>query len=84
MPNDATKMDYVAWTIAEGFGDRVLVAHDICHKSRLLRYGGHGYLYILRNIVPRMRNRGISQDDIDRILVDNPARAFAFSVPRPE
>ena len=84
MPNDATKMDYVAWTVAEGFGDKVLVAHDICYKMRLLRYGGHGYLYILRHIVPRMRDRGISQEAIDRILVDNPARAFAFNTPRPE
>ena len=84
MPNDATKVDYVAWTVAEGFGDKVLVAHDICYKMRLLRYGGHGYLYILRHIVPRMRDRGISQEAIDRILVDNPARAFAFNTPRPE
>ena len=84
MSNDATKMDYVAWTVAEGFGAQVLVAHDICHKMRLLKYGGHGYFYILRNIVPRMRDRGISQEAIDMILVDNPARAFAFTAPRPE
>ena len=83
-PNDATKMDYVAWAVAEGFGDKVLVAHDICYKDRLLRYGGHGYPYILRNIVPRMQKRGISRDAIDMILVDNPARAFTFGVARAE
>jgi phosphotriesterase-related protein len=83
-PNDATKMDYVAWAINEGFGDKVLVAHDICYKDRLLAYGGHGLPYILQNIVPRMQNRGISRDAIDKILVDNPARAFTFGIPSPE
>ena len=84
MPNDATKMDYLAWAINEGFGDKVLIAHDICHKERTLRYGGHGLPYILRNIVPRMQKRGISRGAIDMILVDNPARAFTFGVPRTE
>ncbi|WP_300433557.1 hypothetical protein [uncultured Thalassolituus sp.] len=72
----------MAWVISEGFGDRVLVAHDIAYKHRLMRYGGHGYGYILAHLVPRMRARGISDEALHGILVDNPGRALTFAEPR--
>ena len=84
MPSDGTKIEYVAWAVAEGLGDQVLIAHDICYKARLLKYGGHGYFYVLAHIVPRMLARGVSQEAIDRMLIDNPARALVFTEPRPE
>ena len=79
MPTDAMRMDTIAWVISEGYGDRVVVAHDICHKTRLVKYGGHGYFYILSSIVPRMRSRGFDEAAIDRILVENPARILTFT-----
>ena len=82
MPTDATRMDQIAWVISEGYGDRVLVAHDLAYKHRLMRYGGHGYGYILAHLVPRMRDRGISDEALHGILVDNPGRALAFAEPR--
>ena len=84
MPTDAVRMDQIAWVISEGYGDRILVAHDIAYKHRYMRHGGHGYGYILSHLVPRMRDRGIDDDDIDRILVDNPRRALTFAEPRPD
>ncbi len=84
IPNDGTKIDDVAWAVAEGYGDQVMLAHDVCYKTRLLKYGGHGYFYILTHIVPRMRARGIPQEAIDRMLMDNPAAALVFTEPQPE
>jgi phosphotriesterase-related protein len=55
-----------------------LVAHDICTKHRLVRYGGHGFGHILENIVPRMRQRGITDEQINAITVTNPARVLTF------
>ena len=81
MPNDATRMDDISAIISEGFGGKVLVAHDICSKHRLVRYGGHGYHYILAHIVPRMRVRGFSDEAIDDILVNNPRDALTFVEP---
>ena len=78
MPSDAKRMDDIAWISSEGYGDRVVVAHDICQNHRLVKYGGHGYFYILNHIVPRMKDRGFSNEDVDRILVDNPKEALAF------
>ena len=81
MPNDAKRMDDIAWIAAQGYERKILVAHDICTKSRLERYGGHGYAYILGNIVPRMRARGFSEAAVENILVNNPATALTFAAP---
>jgi phosphotriesterase-related protein len=78
MPNDAQRMDFLARLVAEGYGDKLVVAHDICHKHSLAKHGGHGYGHILENIVPRMRKRGFSEENIRSIVVDNPARVLTF------
>jgi len=79
MPSDAKRMDDIAWISSEGYGRKVLVAHDICAKHRLEKYGGHGYYYILGHIVPRMRARGFDSEAIDDILVNNPRNALTFA-----
>ena len=79
MPSDAKRMDDIAWIVSEGYGRKVVVAHDICHKHRLMKFGGHGYHYILGHVVPRMRARGFSKEAIDNILVNNPRDALTFS-----
>ena len=61
MPSDAKRMDDIAWVGSQGYGRKILVAHDICSKDRLERFGGHGYSYILGHIVPRMLARGFSR-----------------------
>ena len=78
MPSDAKRMDDIAWIASQGYGRKVLIAHDICAKHRLEKYGGHGYSYILGHIVPRMRARGYEQTAIDDILVNNPRDALTF------
>ena len=81
MPSDATRMDTIAWMVAEGYGDRILVAHDVCHKIETRGYGGKGYLYLLGQVVPRMLERGLDRRAIERILVQNPAEALTFREP---
>ncbi len=81
MPNDAKKMDDIAWMSSDGYGERIVVAHDICSKDRLEKYGGHGYSYILGFIVPRMRTRGYTEESINNILVENPKNALTFFDP---
>ena len=71
-------MDDIGWISSEGYGHKVLVAHDISSKHRLETYGGHGYYYILGHIVPRMRARGLTEQAIDDILVNNPREALTF------
>ena len=79
MPSDAQRLGFIQRLIAEGYGDKIVVAHDICTKHRLVRYGGHGFAHILENIVPWMREKGFSNQDINSILRANPARILAFA-----
>jgi phosphotriesterase-related protein len=79
MRNDEQKLDMVEYLVSLGHVDQVVIAHDVCHRWRFGRFGGKGYGHILTSIVPRMRARGFSQDDIDAILIKNPARALAFA-----
>jgi phosphotriesterase-related protein len=78
MPSDAQRLDQIGWLIEQGVGDRILLAHDVCTKHRLARYGGHGFDHILENIVPRMRQRGIAEEHINTMLVENPKRVLTF------
>lgn len=68
----------LAFLVKEGYEDKIVVAHDIHTKNRLTKYGGHGYSHILNNIVPKMLMRGISQHQVDKILIDNPKCWLTF------
>ncbi len=79
MPGDHQRIDQIEYLMSESKADRVLLAHDICSKHRLKTYGGHGWDHILTRVVPRMRHRGFTEEQIRMILVDNPTRMLAFS-----
>lgn len=68
----------LAFLVREGYEDRLLIAHDIHTKHRLAKYGGHGYSHILNNIVPKMLSRGITQNQVDKILIENPKHWLMF------
>ncbi|MGI4802266.1 MAG: phosphotriesterase family protein [Janthinobacterium lividum] len=78
MPNDAIRLRWLRLLLDHGHGDRVLISSDICERTRLCEYGGHGYGHVLTNVVPLMRRRGFTEDEIDGLLVRNPARLLTF------
>ncbi len=78
MPNDIGRLDKIKFLIENGFEDQIVIAQDVCRKWHLSKNGGQGYDHILNNIVPRMKNWGISQGQIHKILVKNPAKALVF------
>uniref|UniRef100_A0A8C5XDJ5 N-acetyltaurine hydrolase n=1 Tax=Microcebus murinus TaxID=30608 RepID=A0A8C5XDJ5_MICMU len=71
-------LDRVRLLVDEGYEDRILMAHDIHTKHRLMKYGGHGYSHILTNIVPKMLLRGITENALHKILVENPKQWLTF------
>ena len=81
MPNDGKRLDYFLHLREQGRLGQALMAHDICNKHRLTQYGGHGYSHILENVMPIMRRKGFLAEEIDQVLVENPARALAFTNP---
>lgn len=79
MPSDAMRITFIRSLLDAGYEDHVLIAHDLHTKHRLKKYGGHGYTHILENIVPKMRQRGISEAAIDKILQHNPQKWLTFT-----
>ena len=69
--------------IAAGFIDQLLLSHDAgwynpARPDGLPEGGYQGYTALAREFIPALLRRGISEEQIRRITVENPARAFAF------
>ncbi len=79
MPADHDRIEQIEHLIGDGRSSQVLLAHDVCSKHRLKKYGGHGYDHIPARVVPRMRARGMHEEDVRMVLVDNPTRMLTFN-----
>lgn len=80
-PSDTWRIDAVCDLLEEGFAENLLFSHDIGSKTKQRRYGGHGYAHILEVVVPRLTSFGVSREDIDQILIDNPREWLTFVQP---
>ena len=78
MPNDAVRLRMIRALIARGHLERVVISHDICYRTRLTRWGGHGYGHIFENVVPMMAARGFTEAEITAITTGNPRRLLTF------
>jgi phosphotriesterase-related protein len=61
-----------------GHADHVLLSQDVCHNGQLRRYEGNGYTYLQATFLPGLRERGVSQAEIDRLTIDNPRRILTI------
>lgn len=78
LPNDGMRLRLIRRLIEHGHGARIAVSHDICTKTRLTRWGGHGYAHLFENVVPMMRRRGFTEDEIETLLVRTPRRLLTI------
>ena len=78
-PCDRERIEQIRQLIASGYLDQILISQDTGAKARLVRYGGGGYIHILRNIVPQMLAHGITRDQLRTIMVKNPKRLLCFA-----
>lgn len=72
---------YVAGIVAlvkQGYAGQIMLGHDVFTKNNARRGGGEGYTRIQRFIVPALHRAGVSDADIERITVTNPARLLAY------
>ena len=78
VPSDGERIKKIAFLISEGFGQQIVVSQDVCMKSRLVAYGGPGYGHITRYVRPWMRELGLSESNIEDLVVNNPSRILGF------
>ncbi len=78
LPNDHMRINEIMDLMDAGYAKQIVISQDIWNKTQRRRYGGWGYAHIMDNTLPVMRAKGMTDDDIRTIMVDNPARLFAF------
>ena len=64
--------------LSRGHGDRVLLSQDVCHNSQLRHYDGGGYAYLQETFLPRLREAGVSEAEIEQLTVANPRRILTL------
>jgi phosphotriesterase-related protein len=72
------RADNVAALCSEGLVGQIMLSNDLCLIDQMAAFGGPGYDNVIRNFVPLLRDRHVAEDDIQTLLVVNPARAFAY------
>ena len=73
-PSDAQRIEALAPLVQAGFVCQVVLSQDLAWKHELTAFGGYGYAHVLRNIVPRLRDAGLTAEDVDEMLIGNPRR----------
>jgi phosphotriesterase-related protein len=84
---DATRITTLLALLADGYGDRIHLAHD---ASAFFDVAAHNpvfadevlsYLHISDTILPTLIERGVTQQQIEQMLIDNPRRYFENGQP---
>ncbi|HBX5302236.1 TPA: hypothetical protein MH412_13005 [Klebsiella pneumoniae] len=75
-PSDEENARAIRELIDDGYIQQILLSQDVFLKTMLTRYGGHGYGYILKHFVPRLRRHGVSGEQLETLMIGNPQRVF--------
>ena len=74
---DVQRVAFLKSLLDKGYLSQILLSCDVCLKTLLRTYGGWGYDHLLVNVVPMMKEAGITDSQIMTMLKDNPAN-FLF------
>ncbi len=80
------RVGVVAELVKRGYADRMALAHDAsCYfdwvEPQFLEAAPNwNFLHISKDVLPRLRELGVSEEQIDTMLIDNPRRWFETAV----
>jgi predicted metal-dependent phosphotriesterase family hydrolase len=60
--------------VDEGFIDQLLLSQDLCINRHFTAYGAKGYAFLITEFAQRMRDAGLTQEQVDTLLIENPRR----------
>lgn len=69
--------DIVVRAIAQGLGGQLILSSDIARKSRLRANGGIGYATTFSEFLPLLKQRGVPEPQISKIMSDNPLKIYS-------
>ncbi|MCI1857515.1 MAG: TatD family hydrolase [Sporolactobacillus sp.] len=74
--SDEDRVSIIKKIESAGYTDQVILSMDITRKSHLKFYGGKGYSYLIDKFIPMLREKGVSETFIHKMLVNNPHRIY--------
>lgn len=77
-PSDVERVERLIELIEAGYGSQLLLSQDVYLKIHRVSYGGFGYAHILENVLPIFRAQHIEEEQLTRLVVDNPRRVLTF------
>ena len=81
-PSDEDCAGAIAALVRDGYLDRLLLSQDVFLKMMLTPFGGNGYAHVQRHFLPRLLRHGLSEGDLETLMVANPAAALcAYTTP---
>jgi len=83
-PDDDERLRNVVALCERGYASHVVLSHDAScwqHHTEPMDLPDHHFSHIPTKIVPNLLDRGVSQKDIDTMLIDNPRRILAHQGP---
>ena len=75
-PHDSRRVADVAELCRRGHHRSIVLSQDVAMKRHLHRFGGLGFDHLLRSIVPMLRDAGVSDSQLDHMLVQTPRRVL--------
>ena len=75
---EARIVDLLCDLLSRGYAEHILLSQDVCHDSQLRRYGGKGYTYLADTFLPRLREAGVQETEIETMTVANPRRLLTI------
>lgn len=79
--SDEKRAELVTELVAEGHGDRISLALDLTGAEVWMNPGTHGqtgYSYLAQVFLPMLRERGIGDEQCERLVTTNPARLLTI------
>lgn len=76
--SDERRADALMELVRRGWSHRVLLSNDVGKRQALRAYGGQGYAHVITGFLPQLRERGASEELIDRLTRTNPQELFTF------
>ncbi|MBR7837463.1 hypothetical protein KDL01_29560 [Actinospica durhamensis] len=77
----AERVALVLELVRAGFGDRVLLSSSATGVAKGHDGNDVAFGHVLTRFVPQLRDAGLSEADVQRIVVDNPRELLSISVP---
>jgi phosphotriesterase-related protein len=72
--DEVRALDLTRELLSRGHADRILLSQDVCSDAQLAAYGGNGYAHLATSFLPRLRDAGVSDAEIETMTIANPRR----------